>query len=387
MLLLLNVLATAQDVVVIKKNTKDTTEKPLIVVDGVLTENTQMDAIPPSDIESVNVLKGASAREKYGKRGQNGVVEIISKNKNKGLGSTIDTNVNLSIVVDGDKITINGQPADKNDPRLKIMGKPHLGKPKKGNDKEIIIQDQIISDDPNVEEEGSDDVMDMLTPQVPTSNKAFLGVITEATEKGAKINTVSEESPAAKAGLKQDDIIKKVNDKIIDGPKALYEAIGQFKPDEKVVITYLRDNKELTTTATLAKNKATNMGPNYRFNMQPNFRMRPDQQFNFQMPEMEGLMNRMDKKPKIGISIEDLTIGEGVKITDVNEGSAAEKAGLKKNDIILAVNGKKIKDVDAVKAELKIAVEGTKLPIQAKRDKEIKTIELIIPKKIKTANL
>ena len=312
---------------------------------------------------------------------------FLSKNKNKGLGSTIDTNVNLSIVVDGDKITINGQPADKNDPRLKIMGKPHLGKPKKGNDKEIIIQDQIISDDPNVEEEGSDDVMDMLTPQVPTSNKAFLGVITEATEKGAKINTVSEESPAAKAGLKQDDIIKKVNDKIIDGPKALYEAIGQFKPDEKVVITYLRDNKELTTTATLAKNKATNMGPNYRFNMQPNFRMRPDQQFNFQMPEMEGLMNRMDKKPKIGISIEDLTIGEGVKITDVNEGSAAEKAGLKKNDIILAVNGKKIKDVDAVKAELKIAVEGTKLPIQVKRDKEIKTIELIIPKKIKTANL
>jgi serine protease Do len=167
----------------------------------------------------------------------------------------------------------------------------------------------------------------------------------------------------------------------------LYEVIGQFKPDEKVVITYLRDNKELTTTATLAKNKATNMGPNYRFNMQPNFRMRPDQQFNFQMPEMEGLMNRMDKKPKIGISIEDLTIGEGVKITDVNEGSAAEKAGLKKNDIILAVNGKKIKDVDAVKAELKIAVEGTKLPIQVKRDKEIKTIELIIPKKIKTANL
>lgn len=313
-------------------------------------------------------------------------IKTITIDSNVNTNKNIDSNINITILVDGDNITINGKPADKNDPRLKIMGKPHFNKLNKGEKK--IIEDITIQDDAmNLDEEGSDDVMDMMTPQVPAANTAFLGVMTEANDKGAKINTVSEESPAAKAGLKQDDIIKKVNDKLIDGPKALYEAVGQFKPEDKVTITYIRNDKELTTTAVLAKNKAVNMERNYQFKMRPDFRMSPDQQFNFQMPEMEGFMKRMDRKPKIGIAIEDVTVGEGVKITNVHEGSAAEKSGLKKNDIMLSVNGKKIKDVDAAKYELSTVIEGSKLPIQVKRDKETKTIELIIPKKIKSADL
>ena len=86
-------------------------------------------------------------------------------------------------------------------------------------------------------------------------NAAFLGVITESVEKGAMINSVSENSPAQKAGLKEDDIITKVNDKKIDGPNALYEVVGEFKPDDKINIIYLREGKEKKTTAVLEKNK------------------------------------------------------------------------------------------------------------------------------------
>jgi len=126
MLVLMSAAVNAQkEVIVINKTTKSSTDNPLIVVDGKIETAAKMDDYDPNNIESVNVLKGESATKKYGKKGEKGVVEITLKNKQAAEAKdtnykpVIDTNINLSIVVDGDKITINGKPADKNDPRLK----------------------------------------------------------------------------------------------------------------------------------------------------------------------------------------------------------------------------------------------------------------------------
>lgn len=53
--------------------------KALIVIDGVITKDIDLNKINPQTIESMNVLKGEKANEKYGKSGANGVVEIITK--------------------------------------------------------------------------------------------------------------------------------------------------------------------------------------------------------------------------------------------------------------------------------------------------------------------
>lgn len=60
-------------------NSNGSTAKPLIVLDGVIAENQDMSNIDPDHIESINVLKDASATGKYGDKGQNGVIEIIRK--------------------------------------------------------------------------------------------------------------------------------------------------------------------------------------------------------------------------------------------------------------------------------------------------------------------
>jgi TonB family protein len=52
---------------------------PLIVKDGLITENENVNNIPPETIESINVLKGELATKKYGEKGKNGVVEITLK--------------------------------------------------------------------------------------------------------------------------------------------------------------------------------------------------------------------------------------------------------------------------------------------------------------------
>jgi len=53
--------------------------KPLIVIDGVITSELNLNDLNPSNIASMNVMKGEKAKEKYGEKGANGVVEITTK--------------------------------------------------------------------------------------------------------------------------------------------------------------------------------------------------------------------------------------------------------------------------------------------------------------------
>ncbi len=54
--------------------------RPIFIVDGKQVK--KLKNTNPDEIESINVLKGKAARKKYGKKGKNGVVEIITKEKN-----------------------------------------------------------------------------------------------------------------------------------------------------------------------------------------------------------------------------------------------------------------------------------------------------------------
>jgi len=54
-------------------------KEPMYVVDGKVVDKDKMIKMNPDNIESINVLKGDSAKEKYGRKGKNGVVEIITK--------------------------------------------------------------------------------------------------------------------------------------------------------------------------------------------------------------------------------------------------------------------------------------------------------------------
>lgn len=52
---------------------------PLYILDGKEITSEQMEAIQPSDIDTVTVLKDKSATDKYGKKGENGVIVISLK--------------------------------------------------------------------------------------------------------------------------------------------------------------------------------------------------------------------------------------------------------------------------------------------------------------------
>lgn len=57
----------------------DDEDSPLIIIDGKKAKKETMKKLSSSDIKSINVYKGEKAKEKYGKKGKDGVVEIKTK--------------------------------------------------------------------------------------------------------------------------------------------------------------------------------------------------------------------------------------------------------------------------------------------------------------------
>lgn len=87
--------------------------QPLYVIDGVPMDNTQMgsadknggydlgdglSSINPDDIESMSVLKGASASALYGSRASNGVILITTKSGRGQKGLGVDVSMNVTAV-------------------------------------------------------------------------------------------------------------------------------------------------------------------------------------------------------------------------------------------------------------------------------------------------
>ncbi|MFD9946622.1 S1C family serine protease [Nonomuraea sp. NPDC059023] len=91
-----------------------------------------------------------------------------------------------------------------------------------------------------------------------TVKHAFLGVsVTDASGDvpGALVRQITENSPAAKAGLKQGDLITRIGDKPVDGGDTVVGQVRGFKPGQQVKIIYMRDGKQSEVTVTLEEKK------------------------------------------------------------------------------------------------------------------------------------
>lgn len=91
-----------------------------------------------------------------------------------------------------------------------------------------------------------------ITPEVmkqynlPVSKGAYVMGSNEST------TAVVKNSPADKAGIKNKDIITKVNDKTVGDKGGVASLIGEYKPGDTIQVTLLRDGKTLEVRVTLA---------------------------------------------------------------------------------------------------------------------------------------
>jgi serine protease Do len=89
-----------------------------------------------------------------------------------------------------------------------------------------------------------------VTPDVAKEYK--LSVDDGAYVYAANGSAVASGSPAEKAGLRNGDIITKVNNDTIGKQGSLASIIGQYQPGNTVTLTYIRDGKQQTTEVTFS---------------------------------------------------------------------------------------------------------------------------------------
>jgi len=154
-------------------------------------------------------------------------------------------------------------------------------------------------------------------------------------QKGIVVHKLVEDSPAAKAGIENGDIIIKKDGKDIESWDTFRNQVARTSPSTKIDLTVIRDGKEKEFTIELAT--------------------RPGQTAQVDEEEKEA--------DKIGITVQNLTpelarqFGykdvTGVIVTAVEQGSPAEEAQLVPGTIILEVNRQKVEDVEHFRSLIK----------------------------------
>lgn len=285
--------------------------------------------------------------------------EIIIRKNGDSPGKTI-------IEIDSNNITVNGKPLSEYNGDVSVFKRNYLS-PDENNFFRFPQGNINIGANPNT---------------------AFLGVLTAKTDKGVVIKNVIDSSAAKNAGLQTDDIITKFGDKDITSPEDLRNAVGTYKPGDKVKVDYLRNGKNNSAEVTLTKSLATtNTFSTQRFDDLMNS-MSPNPNFDFRMMPMPRNNFRFNNnQPRLGLKIEDTKDDSGARVLEVTQGSAAEKAGVKSGDIITEVNGEKVKGVNDIRNEIMQSDNKYQYDIKVKRDKNEKSFEIKIPKNLKKTDI
>ncbi len=281
------------------------------------------------------------------------------------------------IEIKGDKVTVNGKDAsDNKDVNVKVnkikdghayaIGQGRLG----ATAWNLDFDRDHFSFDGNKISLFSED-----------SNRAMLGVITDTRDKGAEVIEVSENSAAAKAGLKKGDVITRIGDKKVEDAEDVSAAVKSYKPGDKVNITILRDGKEQKLQAELTKWKGVRMNTFNSPRFMEELRVRPT------VPGTPGRTYVFDNRPRLGLSVQDTEDGKGVKIISVEDDSNAAKAGLKEDDVITHIDNKEVNSTDEVTRIVKDSKDKTSFMVKLLRDGKPQNIEVRIPRKVKTADL
>lgn len=193
-------------------------------------------------------------------------------------------------------------------------------------------------------------------------------------ERGVVVGRIVPDSPAAKAGLKEKDVVTELNGQRVEGAAQFRRMIHEIPAGRSVQLTIWRDGRTQSLSVTLGKSEEGR----HSFKM-----VTPEQgNFMFRMPEIPAIPPMewngemlFGGQPRLGIDAEDLSgqlgtffgapDGEGILVREVNSGSPAEKAGVKAGDVITSFNGERIRTLGDLREKL-----------SAKRDDKEKTVKL-----------
>jgi serine protease Do len=186
-------------------------------------------------------------------------------------------------------------------------------------------------------------------------HRAFLGVgvqeLTSALSRqfgmvnthGALVTDVRTDSPAAKAGLTSGDVIVEFDGQAVTDPRDLQRVVERSALKTEHSLVVLRDGKRLTLKAAVEELRTeltSAVGPSTHGEV-------PHRATSFQELGLQVANLNAEEAQQLGMKKTD-----GVLITGVTNGSAAEVAGLEEGMVIAKVGQTPVKTVDEFRQEV-----------------------------------
>jgi serine protease Do len=210
-----------------------------------------------------------------------------------------------------------------------------------------------------------------------------------ASSNGAVVSEVRSSSPAAKAGLKVEDVIVSFDGETVRSARQFSRLVDETPDGREVPLTVVRDGARvnLKVTPESPDNSASNL-----FSFSGNSPLR---QFQFAMPNSQGWtvmgqpffadrMDSGDRNPRLGVEVQELTgqLGDffgtkdGVLVTSVLDGTPAKTAGLKAGDVITRINGRAVLSADDLRRRITGVAGDVTITFYRDRKEQAATVKL-----------
>lgn len=207
---------------------------------------------------------------------------------------------------------------------------------------------------------------------------------------GAEITILDHDAPAGQAGLRLHDVILEVNGQAIDGADQLKGMLHAMGPGKKLQLVINRDGVEQKVTVQLADRRKIQEEARERLdtfgsadgagNGFVSGGGAGDIPSGFHLPFGSSLHVGAMVEPLTAQMADFLGVQNGVMIKSVARKSAADAAGLKAHDVVLAIGGEQVATTSDWERLLR-ATEGKPVQVEIFRDRMKQLVLLQVRKK------
>jgi S1-C subfamily serine protease len=211
-------------------------------------------------------------------------------------------------------------------------------------------------------------------------------------ERGALVGKIVPDSPAVKAGLKENDVILEINGTRVEGTEQFRRMIREIPAGRTAQLTVWRDGRSQTIAVTLAKSENKHALPlvgatpgAFAFQM-------PDLPEVRELPDSGGMRTfafSMSGRARLGIDAEDLDgdfgnylgapDGEGILVRNVFPDSPAAKAGIKAGDVIISLSGERIRSIGELREKMIAQKDAKSVKLGLLRNKNEMSVTVELP--------
>ena len=172
---------------------------------------------------------------------------------------------------------------------------------------------------------------------------------------GVFIDHVAGDSPARIFGLREKDVLIRIDDEIVNKGNIVQSIIAKKKPGDKILLTIIRSNRLLKIPVVLGERSGTKF---------KTLRKNSERKFQNLGLEVESITRHVAEDF-------DLKMGEGVLVIGVEQFSPAFDAGVQINDIILEINDRIITSVYGFESVISELEKGKVYIFKMKRAENI----------------